>query len=378
MVESAPVGTSLDAPDLRNAGEVWVEMIDAARSTLDLAFFYVSDNEPSRLTAVIEAIERATSRGVRVRLLLSAGFRANVPETVERLSTHAGIELRWLDLKPLGLGVLHAKYFIVDGASVFVGSQNFDWRSLEHIQELGLRVRDPDLGAAFEQVFEFDWTLAASGTLPSPAASQADGSAPVGGPRHSVNLRGSLVEPVFSPLELLPEGLQWDLPRLIELIDGATATVRVQLLSYRLVGYDGEYFDDLDRALRRAAARGVDVRLIVADWEKRPGAIEDLKSLQPVRNVEVRMLTIPPAEQGHIPYARVVHAKYLVVDGQRAWVGTSNWSRDYFHSSRNAGLVLSGGDLPPRLDQFHAEAWNSEYAFAIDPCEDYEPARIGD
>lgn len=44
-------------------------------------------------------------------------------------------------------GVQHAKYF---------GSQNFDWRAIEHIQELGLRVRVPEVVQALGALFEYD------------------------------------------------------------------------------------------------------------------------------------------------------------------------------------------------------------------------------
>ena len=56
-------------------------------------------------------------------------------------SSAAGATVRHLDLKrvPGGGGVLHAKYFIVDDRDAFFGSQNFDWRALEHNYELGAR-----------------------------------------------------------------------------------------------------------------------------------------------------------------------------------------------------------------------------------------------
>lgn len=40
LVESVPVESSLGNPALRPAREVWVEMIDGARRTLDLEEFY--------------------------------------------------------------------------------------------------------------------------------------------------------------------------------------------------------------------------------------------------------------------------------------------------------------------------------------------------
>src|SRR5688500_1497355 len=42
LVESAPVETTLDHPEIRNAEVVWVEMIQSAARTLDFAEFYAS------------------------------------------------------------------------------------------------------------------------------------------------------------------------------------------------------------------------------------------------------------------------------------------------------------------------------------------------
>jgi phosphatidylserine/phosphatidylglycerophosphate/cardiolipin synthase-like enzyme len=167
----------------------------------------------------------------------------------------------------------------------------------------------------------------------------------------------------------------WDLPHIVESIDGAESTVRVQLLTYGTVGREGTYFDTLDAALRRAAARGVDVRLLVADWSQRPGTIEGLKSLEVLPHVRVRLVTIPPWSGGFVPYARVIHAKYLAVDGRRLWLGTSNWERDYFYASRNVGLIVESASMAARLDGFFEKTWSSPYAAEVDPCAEYEPPR---
>lgn len=376
LVESVPIETSLGASDLRDAHTVWVEAIDAADTSIELAHFYASEapsdgDAPrrSRLTPVVEALERAADRGVGVRFLLSENFRETYPDTAARLGGRDGIEVRWFDLESTTGGVLHAKTMVLDATSVFVGSQNFDWRALEHIQELGALVTHPKVAAQFLRVFEQDWATAGSDPFPRRQTEPED---------PSVEIDGATVTPVFSPAGAIPIGLEWDLPHLLGLIDGADDSVWVQLLSYSPTDRDGGWFGELDTALRRAAARGVDVRLTVADWGKRRGRVEWLQSLAPVPNLEVRMVTIPPAAEGHVPFARCVHAKYMVVDGRAAWLGTSNWSESYFYASRNAGLVIEGGPAPARLSRFHLDTWNSPYAYPIDPGATYEAPRIGD
>src|SRR5262245_10955705 len=68
LVESAPIETSLDHPDIPDAADVWPAMIAGAKRSLDVAQFYVSDAPGSRLGPVIAAIEAAADRGVAVRL----------------------------------------------------------------------------------------------------------------------------------------------------------------------------------------------------------------------------------------------------------------------------------------------------------------------
>lgn len=376
LVESAPVETVLDHSDIRDAWQVWPEMIDRAKKTLDFAEFYASDDPDhpnSRLVPVIEAVERAVARGVKIRFLAEKVFQKTYPEILDRFSKK-GIEVRIYDFGALGGGVLHAKYFLVDGREVYVGSQNFDWRSLSHIQELGARVAEPSVARAFSDVFETDWTLAAGGDRRF-RAKLGDYSFPA---EVGDSPDAPRITPVFSPEKWLPDGTLWDLPRLVEMIDQARSTVNVQLLTYKPSSRDGSYFDTLDAALRRAAHRGVKVQLLLADWSKSKGTIEGLQSLQVVPGIDVRLNTVPQWSSGFVPFARVGHAKYMIVDGRRSWIGTGNWEGDYFTASRNAGLIVDSPAIGERLDRYFADAWGSPYAYEVDPCATYEPARVAE
>ena len=371
LVETFPVETSLDNADLPDAHAVWTAMLAGARQSLDVAEFYASNEAGTRLEPIVAAIEAAAARGVRVRFLAEERFYRTYPETLDRLGRKRGIEVRRFEVGKLMGGVLHAKYFVVDGEEAFIGSQNFDWRALTHIQELGVRLRVPSVVRALLDVYEADWAQA-GGKAPPPSRQQ-EPAFPATVVQDGDTLR---LTPVFSPREHLPDPSLWDLPRLVQMLAAARRTVRVQLLTYRSVDRDSTYFADLETALRAAAARGVQVQLLLADWCKRRGTIEGLQSLQSLPNLEVKLVTIPPAAAGFIPFARVIHAKYLVVDGRTFWLGTSNWEKDYFYSSRNVGLIVEGG-MARRLDRFFTDNWNSPYAYELDPCATYEPPRIG-
>ncbi|WPB76650.1 phospholipase D-like domain-containing protein [Archangium violaceum] len=370
LVESSPVETTLDHADIPDAWQVWPEMVNGATRTLDVAQFYVSNAPGSRLEPVIQAIEAAADRGVKVRVLAEEKFYTQYPETLERLAKRPGIEVRRLDTaKVFGGGVLHAKYFVVDGREAYLGSQNFDWRSLEHIQELGLRIRVPEVVRSMADIFEQDWALAVGAAAPRAAA--------VGGP-FPASYAGSTMQvtPAHSPERYLPDPATWDLPKLVKLIDGAKRSVRVQLLTYKAKGRDGSPFPELEEALKRAAARGVKVELLLADWGKRKGTIEGLQALHAPPGLTVKLVTIPQWSGGFIPFARVVHAKYMVVDGEQAWVGTSNWERDYFTQSRNVGVIVEGEAFANQLERFFQDTWTSPYTTEVDPKAVYTAPNI--
>ncbi len=373
LVETAPVETSLDHPDIPEAHQVWLELIDGAERSLDIGQFYVVSEPGHRLEPVLAAIRKAAKRGVKVRILADAKFHKTYPEALDELAGRRNIEVLIYDVGEAMGGVLHAKYFVVDGRELYLGSQNFDWRSLEHVQELGVRCDDPELVRSLLDIFEADWAIA--GGTPAEEAIQPP-EQPYAFPSELTVGDGTVSASLAaSPTGFLPDEQLWDLPALVELIDGAQERVRIQLLNYKTSDYQGRYFDELDAALRRAAARKVPVELMVADWSKKRWTIEGLQSLQCMPRIDVKLVTLPEHSSGFIPYARVVHAKYLVVDGQRAWLGTSNWGRDYFHSSRNVGLVVDGAPFAAQLDAYFEDLWTSEYAALVEPGARYEAPR---
>jgi phosphatidylserine/phosphatidylglycerophosphate/cardiolipin synthase-like enzyme len=347
-------------------------MIQGASGSLDFEEFYAVDKPGSRLAPVISAIEGAARRGVRVRFIADAGFAKKEPDTLARLEKMAGVKVVRIDWAArAGGGVQHAKFFIVDGRDAYLGSQNFDWRSLEHIQELGVRVGVPEVVRSLRDIFEADWAFATGVSIPP--STQPLPSWPV-----SVKTKAGPLRITFEaePKGLLPDDSEWGLPKLVALIDSAKKSVRVQLLTYRTTR-NGIYFDQLESALRRAGARGVEVQLLVSDWSKSPGNIEGLKSLTYAPGVAVKMITIPQWSGGFIPFARVAHAKFLSVDGERAWIGTSNWERDYFYQSRNVGLIVDGAAFAGPLDQIFNDDWSSPYSTLVDPRASYTPPRVG-
>ncbi len=372
LVESVPEETVLGLASTGRTAAVWKSLIDGARSTLDIEQFYIATAPGEALGPVLASVEAAAARGVRVRVIAEKKFAEKYPSTLEAWSHTANMDVRILDFARVsGRGVQHAKFFVVDGERAFLGSQNFDWRSLSQIHETGVSISSAPLARALGSVFEMDWILAAAHDT---AAARRD-APPCNCAPQRVRVAGGgsvTVRPVFSPRTFIPRGAEWDLPALVRIIDGARRAVCVQVLSY------GTKDDTtLDAALRRAAARGVNVRLLVSNWSLGTARQNALKALVG-KGVRVRFTSIPQHSRGFISFARVEHCKYMVVDGRTAWIGTSNWSPDYFHDSRNVGLIAEGTTLASQLTRIFDASWSGPYAVDLDPAKSYTPPRTDD
>ena len=377
LVATIPVESAIGDTTMPRAAETWVEMIDGAQRTLELEHFYLSDWPGERTGPVFDAIGRAARRGVQVRILLDVRFHSTYPQPAESLGQVPGIGLRWLDMKKVsGGGVQHAKFMVVDGLHVFVGSQNLDWRALKHIHELGVRVRDARVAGLYQRVFEYDWKAAGPDAAPAAAgpAPRLPRAALAMLPLRLVQAEGdtAIVWPTFSPIGHIPDSSLWDLDRIVRLLDSARSEIVLQALTYGS-GRGSERDSTLDLALRRAAARGVKVRLLISDWEADNSRIRDLQRLSQGANVQAKLSTVPEWSGGYIPFARVEHCKYLVVDTLWTWVGTSNWEPDYFHTSRNAALAIQNRPLARQARSMFETGWRSPTTRVVNAMETYEP-----
>jgi phosphatidylserine/phosphatidylglycerophosphate/cardiolipin synthase-like enzyme len=374
LVQTAPVETTLVNRDLRDAATVWSELFDNARQEILIGQFYAVNQPGSVFSKVVERLAAAGQRGVKIRFLLDQkGVGLSEPATLAQLKAIPNLELRIIDFNKLtGNGIIHAKYLVVDGAVAYVGSQNFDWRSFEHIHETGLRISEAKLVAQVQAVFNQDWraqALTAQG-LAVPALNAQ---------RQPLALQGDAVL-LASPQAYNPPGVQDSEAALPALLAQAQREVRVQLLDYAPLSYGPKgtrpYYAVIDNALRAAANRGVKIKLLVSNWNLEALPQVYLKSLAILPNVEIRVVTLPVASSGFIPFARVIHSKTMVIDNQLAWVGTSNWSGGYFDLSRNLEVVLRNEKMAQRLAALQEQVWSSSYARPLDINQQYpKPAK---
>lgn len=372
--ESWPAETTLDHADIADASDVWYKLVTGAKTSIDLDQFYVSSETGSKLDVVIDELKRAAGRGVKIRLVVDSKMSKTYPEPLASLDAVDNVEVRKVPYETLTGGVQHAKFFVVDNKIAWVGSQNFDWRSLQHVQELGFSIDAPGAVAMYAHIFGIDWELAGGASLEAavaaaPKATPVEESVLFGGDTLKVTALGS-------PTGYLGGDAAWDLPVLLDAINKAQTSIRMQALSYERIGYDKVEWHDLDDALRAAAVRGVKVEMIVANWSKSGDKLASVQSLERVPGIAVKFANIPEASTGFIPFARVVHSKYITIDGSWSWIGTSNFGRDYFYESRNVALVVKGASMAKQLDTLFEGLWTSPYAEVVDPARtDYQPPK---
>ena len=384
IVQSVPVATDYGQPGVPRTQAVWLQLIEHAQKSMDIAAFYISNKPGEALQPVLDALMRRAAAGVRVRILLDATFMKESRAAYDLLKDKPGIEIRILPVNKLTGGVLHAKFFIVDDHIVFVGSQNWDWRALTQIHEIGAVVRSTRLARTFTGAFDFDWHLAAHPDLPAARklAQRPPDFAPVTAQDPLVIEQDGApltISAGFSPHALMPDWLDPELPQLLALINGAQHTLDIQVMTlsaFKDFGPRG-WWSPLDAALRNAAARGVKVRIIVANWSLREPDQAYLKSLALMPGIEVKYSALPEAPQGFIPYARVEHCKYAVADGRISYIGTGNWGWSYFETTVDASLFISGKAPAQTLQAIFMHDWNGPYVHRIEPGGHYTAPRIG-
>ncbi|XP_048378320.1 5'-3' exonuclease PLD3 isoform X1 [Stegostoma tigrinum] len=402
LVESIPEGMHFGPNSTVNPSifEGWMKLLREAEKSIEISSFYwtmqnkdTNTSEPSAYQGeeVLQKLQEV-SKNLSVRIAVSKPSRTQNLADLDLLKK-SGAKFTVVDMPRLTTGVLHTKFWIVDRKHVYIGSANMDWRSLTQVKELGAIIFNcsqlaEDLGKTFEEY----WNIGGSNSsIPSPWPSNYSTSYNEKNPME-LELNNSLASVYFSssPRALCPDGRTDDLTSILSIIDDAKKFVHVAVMNYipvTVFSYPKRYWPDIDTRLRKAAfERKVKVRLLISCWShSNPSmfpflqSLAALKSRERLLNVEVRIFRVPATQkQSCIPYARVNHNKYMVTD-RVAYIGTSNWSGDYFVNTAGVGLVVNqsstmrhstGSSVRKQLQDVFSRDWNSPFSKAVNNGED--------
>jgi phosphatidylserine/phosphatidylglycerophosphate/cardiolipin synthase-like enzyme len=120
---------------------------------------------------------------------------------------------------------------------------------------------------------------------------------------------------------------------------------------------------DLIQAVIKQQRAGVDVRLIVSQWQKQQGWLDRLLQT----GIDPKSVRIQTG----------VHNKGIIVDSEVAMVSSENWSGDGVLRNRDAGLIIHNADVARYYEQVFLHDWEnmalpvsqSQPALAL-PCPD--------
>lgn len=387
LVESIPEGLSFNSSFSHlSIFWAWQQLMSEARSSLDIASFYwtltnadTGTHEPSAAPGE-EVLQTLAGLSQKLTVRIAVNAQESQPADL-KLLTRAGAHIRTVNMKELTSGVLHTKFWVVDKKHIYIGSANMDWRSLTQVKELGAVVYNCScLAADLLKIFEAYWFMGQSQTIPSPWPSSFSTAYNQDSPLQlSFNESEASVYLSSSPPSFCASGRTSDLQAILSVIDEAQSFIYIAVMNYLPTmefSHPKKYWGSIDAALRRVAyERRVTVKLLVSCWPSTQPLmfpfLRSLASLQDPRSkldVQVRLFVVPSsASQKEIPFARVNHNKYMVTD-KTAYIGTSNWSGDYFVNTAGAALVVQqehpseDGTVQEQLQQVFERDWSSVYA----------------
>ncbi len=256
-----------------------IAAIGAAKSSVHMTMYLFTS------TAVQNALIASKQKGRDVKVLLNQNFPANSGSNQAAFNAlmSAGVQVKWA---PSGFTLTHEKCVILDASTAWIMTMNTTQTSPQNNREYLAVDHDPADVAEAEAIFQADWSNVSF--------------QPVG------NL---VVAPTNAG------------PRIKALVDSATATIDIEaeeLSDYVTVN-----------ALVARLAANVEVRIVLADGTPSPAqqtAMNTLKS----KNAKIVTLSTP-----------YVHAKAMVVDGARAYVGSENFTASSLSNNRELGVIFN-------------------------------------
>jgi len=292
-----------------------VALIDGAHHSLLVKQFTLTDS------AVMSALVRAHQRHVAMRIMLnphrSSGDRAN-DESFKALR-HAGLKVEWSNP---AFAVTHEKSMVIDDSVALISTFNYATKYFTETRDYGIVTERPHQVAEVISGFEADWHR-------KPFEPDRD------------------------------SGLLWSSNNSRHLMAWFIDTAEKDLIIQHPKFVDATIVERIAAARKR----GVKVRLLcggkhgISDWD----ILDTFASLRLLDRFGVKV-----RRQKHLK----LHAKLLIVDGERAQLGSMNIDRSAFDLRRELGIVVSDAPIIKALIKVFDHDWRESKAYeAPDPLE---------
>lgn len=272
-----------------------VQVINSAQKSLDIAIYELD------LPEVGDALLAARDRGVQVRLVTDSDEIGDL-ETLIRLKDQ-GIPI----VPDERSAIMHNKFMVVDGQSVWTGSYNFTPNGTYRNNNNAIYIQSPQLAQNYTGEFEEMFTDFAFG--PTSPANTANPQLQIG---------DSLVETCFSPEDNCME-------LVIANVNEAQQSIRFMAFSFT--------HDELGQAVRAKAQAGVTVQGV---FETR-GSETQYSEFGSMKQAGLDVM------QDGNPYT--LHHKVFILDDKTVVTGSLNFSENAANSNDENILIIHNADI---------------------------------
>jgi phosphatidylserine/phosphatidylglycerophosphate/cardiolipin synthase-like enzyme len=247
---------------------------------------------------VRDALNYAVARKVKVQALVamnSKGWTKRNKKLADELSK-IGIEVRIPRSRKEKVKKFHYKMMTIDDSQSLILTFNPTQKNLHYARDFGVLVRDHEITTELNRLFDADW-------------------------------HGATFRPENLPLVISPYNSR---KKLLDLLSEAQHTIRIM---------DAKVHDqEVMGLLLRKASSGCDVRIITRD-----SYFDDV-----VPNFHVRTLL-----------RFKLHAKCIVVDSARFFVGSQNLRSISLDRRREVGIIIEDAPMSRRIERVFDEDWAS-------------------
>ncbi len=289
-------------PDAGDA--VITDAIAGAKKTVLLEMYLLTERK------VISALEEAAQRGVTVRVMLEQHpYGSAAPTgTLDRLKA-AGVNAQ--STNP-AFALTHEKGMVIDGSTAYIMTANFTAAALgsgsyTKNREYGIIDTHRQDVQAVTAIFNADWNRS------TPQISDPN---LVVSPVNSRNDFTSLINRAHKTLFIEAEEMQ-----------------------------DSE----IEQAIVNAGQRGVKVQVILPSPSRSSSSDSNSSGINTINHPGIQI-----EEDPHL----YMHAKIIIVDGQKAFVGSENISTASLEKNRELGILVSDQNVLNTLQQTFQQDWS--------------------
>jgi len=267
-----------------------LQALNNAKKSVDMEMYLITDQD------ILTALENCAERGVNVRVILEHepyGMGSTEPEQIKKTleADPFDIKVHWAN--EATYKYTHEKAMVIDQKTAVIMTLNQSYSAYHYNREYGIIDTNPGEVQEIEKVFNADWALKST-------------------TENESNLLWS------------PDNSR---TKMESLINSAKKTLQIEA---------EELFDDaIVQDMLNLAKKGVKITLIMPPQQD----TTDIKTLTANRNIKVYILN-----DGDQHQQLFMHAKLIIADGSRTYLGSENLSYYSLNYNRELGVLLSANE----------------------------------